>query len=93
MGGITTKLGFVIFYVTFLSFVVYLSGLAGGQILKNVPEFSGLPEPNVVNVFVTVEWFFALLSVSTEYQILFALVFAPLSIGFLWCLLELIRGV
>jgi hypothetical protein len=88
-----SKLGYVLFYTAFLSFVVYVSGQAGASILSGVPEFANVPEPSILDVLGTVSWFFALLSVSTEYQILFALVFTPLTVGMVWALVEIIRGV
>lgn len=92
--GISTKVYFIAFYITLLSFVVYVSGMAGGSILQNVPAFKSLPEPDVLNIFVTLQWFFALLSVtSTGYPMIFALVFTPLSIIFLYCCIEVIRGI
>jgi hypothetical protein len=92
--GLSTKVYFIAFYITFLSFVVYISGMAGGSILQNVPEFKSLPEPDVLNIFVTLQWFFALLSVtSTGYPMIFALVMFPMTAIFLYCLVEVVRGI
>lgn len=89
---VVSKIGFIIFYTAFLVFVVYISGQAGATILGNVPEFSAMPDPNILDVFVTLQWFFALLLVSTEYQILFTLVLTPMIVAMGWTILEFIRG-
>jgi hypothetical protein len=59
-------------------FIVYVSGLAGVAILGNVPQApSSVAAPSLLDVFAPFGYFVALLSVSSEYQIIFTLLLTP----------------
>lgn len=89
----SSKLGYIVFYFAFLMFVIFVSGLAGATILTGTAGIENLPTPSILNILGTVQWFFALLTISTEYTILFSLVFIPLTAGLVWVIIEIIRGV
>lgn len=91
----TTKLEFILFYSLFVLFVVQLSGMAGQTIFADSPAFTDVPmdELSILNPLTNFGFWVGLLTISTEYQILFSLVMLPLIIGLVWSLVELARGI
>lgn len=89
------KLEFLLFYTTFLMFVIYISGLAGQTILSGTEGFDNLKNAplDATNIFSTFSYFTALLSISTEYQMLFVVVIFPFLVGLIWLIVEWIRGI
>lgn len=89
------KLEFIVFYTLFILVVIQLSGMAGQTIFSDSPEFSDVPTDTVsiLNPLDNFGFWVGLLSISTEYQIVFTLVITPFIIGIVWILVELARGV
>lgn len=78
--------------------VTIVSGVdqAGLSSLQNVPTTGNSLIDSLTFLFnlavFGVTTFGALITISTEFQILFAFVILPLSVGFLWSIIELARG-
>jgi len=81
---------FIMFYVVFIAFVIYISGLAGFSILK--ADFDPTFNFNVTDPFAVFGSFLALLSVSSEYAIIFGFVLTPFLFGLGWIIAKWIRG-
>lgn len=101
------KVGYCIFYVGFISVLTFFSIEMGVTIITGVDQ-AGLATlqqtPTSGNDLIDaitflfniasfgVRTFGSLVAISTEFQILFAFVVLPLSVGFLWSIIELARG-
>jgi len=90
-----TKIEFVFFYTLFLLFVIYISGMAGRTIFASNPAFENVPTDaaTILNPLANFGFWISLLTISTEYQILFTLVMLPMIVTLVWILIELARGV
>lgn len=97
----TLKAGFVLFYVTFLSIIIFLSTSMGETIisasssdisgLQSTPQFSN----NIILLPLELIWwgfnnFLVLLTISTEFQFLGVFVLLPMTVVMIWVLIELI---
>ena len=95
------KAGFVLFYVTFLSIVLFMSADMGTAIIdasesdiaamRTVPKFSD----NIVLLPLELIWFafnnfLILLTISAEFQFLTVFILLPMTDAFIWVLIELI---
>lgn len=77
MKGIT-DIEFLLSYSAFITFVAYVSGLAGASIIGNVPDApTAFSEPSITNILAPFGYFLNLLLVSAEYQIIFTLILSP----------------
>lgn len=92
---VETKLQFILFYTLFIFFVVTISAYAGYDIILETQDLASIPETgiNLLNPLQTFGIFFALLSVSTEYVLLGALLIVPYSIAVVYVILEFARGI
>lgn len=90
-----TKLGFILFYTIFVLFVIQVSGMAGQAIFSDSPEFSAVPtdEATVLNPLTNFAFWVGLLTISTEYQIIFTIIILPLIVGLVWAFVEMARGI
>ncbi len=101
------KVGYCVFYVAFIAILSFFSVSMGQVILIGVDDasISALQQvPTTGNTLIDaltflfnlavfgVTTFSTLIAISTEFQILFAFVVLPLSVGFLWSIIELARG-
>ena len=101
------KVGYCVFYVAFISILTFLSADMGASIITGVDQagLSALQDvPTSGNTLIDsltflfnlavfgVTIFGTLVLISTEFQLLFAFVVLPLSVGFLWSIIELARG-
>jgi len=89
------KLDFIVFYSLFILFVIQLSGMAGQTILSNYPQFENVPTDSttLLNPLSNIGFWIGLLTVSTDYQIIFTLILLPFIIGIAWIIVEIARGV
>ncbi|MEO0090851.1 MAG: hypothetical protein ABIK75_07105 [candidate division WOR-3 bacterium] len=92
-----TKLEFILFYSLFLSFIIQISSMAGATIVKNAPPPPTIPpEPTIIDYivypFLNLGYFFRLMSVSTDFLLLGALLFTPFLIALIYTILEFVRG-
>lgn len=81
------KLAFVfcyVVYIVFLSWLLLQMGVAG---------VAGLPTPPANDVLGTLWWFITVNFDVPALGILNALINVPLFVAFLWCVVELVRGV
>lgn len=103
----SSKVGYCVFYVAFMSLLTFFSIEMGQVIIVGATEaqLSSLQRvPTTGNTLIdsltflfnlsafAVITFSSLIAISTEFQILFAFVVLPLSVGFLWSIIELARG-
>ncbi len=93
-----SKLEFILFYSTFLFFIMQLSAMAGYTVISNAPptpELSGTPSvlDSLIWVFANLGYFFALMTVSTEFFLFGVMILTPFVVGVVWMLLELARGI
>lgn len=103
----TLKVGYCVFYVAFISIITFFSVSMGIDIVTGVTQdqLTALQQqPTSGNTLIDsltflfnlavfgVTTFGALITLSTEFQILFFFVVLPLSAGFLWAIIELARG-
>lgn len=91
----TTKLEFILFYSLFILFVVQISGMAGQTIFADSPAFANVPtdEATILNPLTNLSFWIGMLTISTEYQILFSIIILPLIIGLVWSFVEMVRGI
>ncbi len=92
------KLSFILFYSTFLFFIMQISAMAGADIVQNAPTTPTMSgTPNVVTylvwVFANMGYFFSLMAVSSEFFLFGVFILTPFIIGMVWTILELARGV
>lgn len=76
-------------------FVIQISGMAGQSILSESPAFANVPTDagTVLNPLVNLNFWIGLLTISTEYQILFTLILLPFIVGLVWIFIETVRGI
>jgi hypothetical protein len=92
---VITKLEFILFYTLFVLFIAQISGMAGQSLLKDVPAFKNVPTDatSLLNPLTNMQFWLGMLTVSSDYQIIFTLILLPLIIGLVWSIIELVRGV
>jgi hypothetical protein len=92
---IASKVEFVLFYTVFILFVIQLSGMAGQTIFADSPQFANVPtdELSILNPLTNFGFWVSILTLSTEYQLLFSLLVLPLIVGLVWVFVEMVRGV
>lgn len=84
-----TEVSFLLYYATFLIFVVYVSGLAGYDIIMGMPDVQTTFEaPSITNFLAPFGYFLALLTLSTEYQIIFTLILSPVIIVLVYIIIK-----
>ena len=90
-----TKLEFILFYTLFVLFIAQISGMAGQSLLKDVPAFKNVPTDatSLLNPLTNMQFWLGMLTVNSDYQIIFTLILLPLIIGLVWSIIELVRGV
>lgn len=103
----SSKVGYCIFYIAFISILTFfsaematviISGTDQAQLatLQTVPTTGNTLIDALAFLFnlavFGVTTFGSLVAISTEFQILFAFVVLPLTVGFLWSIIELARG-
>jgi len=92
-----SKESFILFYLVFILFVAYVSGLAGYDILKNTEAIKNLPEIEPSNIFsvilVPFQYFISLILISTEYTLLFTILLLPMTATLIWIILSWLRGI
>ncbi len=101
------KVAYCLFYVAFIAIVTFfsasmgetiISGIDNAQLaqLQTVPTTGNFLIDSLTFLFniavFGVQTFSTLILLSTEFQMLFAFVVLPLSVAFLWALIELARG-
>ena len=89
-GGLS-KIQFILFYTTFLFFLMQLSGMAGQNII------SGLSPPDPPTgiadaVFTNFGYFFKMMRTSSSFAIFGAIVLTPFFVTLIFIILELLRG-
>jgi hypothetical protein len=92
---IASKVEFVLFYTVFILFVIQVSGMAGQTIFGDSPQFANVPTDatTILNPLTNFGFWVSLLTLSTEYQLLFSLLILPLIVGLVWVFVEMVRGV
>lgn len=94
---------FILHYAIFVFFVITVGSLAGrtivtmeemGKVTPPVCEIAGWDAliDAVMCAVNGVTFFFTLMTISTEYVYLGAIIFTPLLLTLLWSILKLIRG-
>lgn len=99
------RVGYVVFYIAFISVLLFFSASMSVDILTGVEqEQLVVPQPPTTGTLLDsltflfnmavfgIEAFGFLVLVNTTYQILFFFVILPLTAGFLWAIIELARG-
>jgi len=103
---LSLKVGYCIFYVSFIVLLLFFSAEMGPTIITGITQetIEALPTaPPEAGLWGLATFlldvaiygfnnFGFLVAISTPYTILFGFVILPLSVGFLWALLELARG-
>lgn len=92
---------FFMFYTVFFLFVTYVSALAGPSLFSGADAFQDLAGTsdatfnawNLVNPLYIVGLVGSLLSISTEFTLLYILVLAPFLVGLVINIAKFIRGV
>jgi hypothetical protein len=101
-----TKVWFIVGAVAFITIVVWLGSLMGSNLIPNAPERPSIEyrETNTIwdkiaNGFSTVVfpfqelgYFISLTFLSSSFSIL-GIILTILTIGVIWCIIEIIRGV
>jgi hypothetical protein len=92
---IASKVEFVLFYTVFILFVIQVSGMAGQTIFADSPQFANVPvdATTILNPLTNFGFWISILTLSTEYQLLFSLLILPLIVGLVWVFVEMVRGV
>lgn len=95
MGSIGFREQFLLFYFTFIFFVVYVGGLAGASILTGTTGIGTLPSMNPSDNFLwflaPVQYFLLFLTINTSILAISLLIFTPLTIVFIFIMVEFIR--
>jgi hypothetical protein len=89
-GQLGTDITFLFAYVGFILFVGYVGGLANMPVVKNVPGAppTAVQAPNLLDVFAPFGYFLSMLTVSTDYQMLFILLIAPAIVVIIYILIK-----
>lgn len=92
-GGGLTIYNVLLFYTIFMFFVGYIAALAGTTILTVGGNPFNIPIPsNVLDIVGMFNFFVALLSTNTTYQLLSIVIVAPFLIMLTYALMQLVRG-
>jgi hypothetical protein len=77
-GQLGTDVTFLFAYSAFILFVSYVGGLANMPVVNNVPSVpTTVKAPSLLDVFAPFGYFLSMLTVSTDYQMLFILLISP----------------
>jgi len=102
MGKGMTSLEFLVGYTTFFLFSTYLFGLIGQTVFSSVatPSVACEIDAGWLAVFQMIAcagsnfiYFFTLMTISTEYQLLGTVLITPFLVGVLWVIVSWMRGV
>jgi len=92
-----TKEEFLFFYIMFLFIVMQLSAMAGSSIVRGMPDIQ-IPSPPssiwgvpgwVIN---NIKFFFKLMTISTPYTFLGAILLTPFFVLLVWMLIEMLTN-
>jgi NADH:ubiquinone oxidoreductase subunit 6 (subunit J) len=90
-GAGITGLQFILFYSIFLFFFMQISSMAGQDIIKGVSPPN--PPTGIADaLFTNFSYFFKLMSISSSFAILGAIILTPFIIGLIFVILQLARG-
>jgi len=91
-----TALKFLVFYATFMLFVVFIGTLAGISIFEGAEGIETIIPTSAYDLinplwFINAVW--VLFSISSEFALLYTIVIAPFFVGVVYIVAALVRGV
>ena len=87
-----SKLYFVMGAFAFILFVTQIGEIIGLDMIPNAPTTPQAPTSIIDTIFTNFGYFFQLMGLSSAYALV-GFVLAVISIGMIWAIIELIRGV
>lgn len=87
-----SKLYFVIGAFAFILFVTQMGAIIGIDMIPNAPTTPQPPTSIIDTIFTNFGYFFQLMGLSSAYAFI-GFILAIISVGMIWAIIELIRGV